>query len=375
MSGFLAILADESSNELALQVASELGYVDANVIFGTPSAALELLQSEGSPTYFFIDIGPNSENVLPEVDQVAQYCNPTTKVVIIGDTNDLNLYRQLLQRGVSEYFVKPAGIDSIKDAFLSGGKKIETDNSSVDGKVVSFLSASSGDGSTTIATNVAYTLAKDYGQSTVVVDMDYQFGLVARNLDLTTSAGLKELYEHPEGSIDETLIESTVIPYKDDMFIISAPRVLGAMPEISSNTIANLIYTLRKKFKYVILDMPHIWTDWMTVLFRESDRSFLVGQLNIKSLTHTSRILDAVNASGVPINNTSIIINRSGSKLKEPITSTDFSMACKKKIDHYISNDSKTISISEDQGVTAVEIGNSVLNRQFKEIAEAISNL
>lgn len=375
MSGFLAILADNSSDELALQISSALGYVDANIIHGSPLSAAEIFKTSGSPLYILIDLAANGENWLPEIDQIAQYCNPNTKVVVIGEINDLNLYRELLGRGVAEYFVKPVELNNLKEAFLRGGQKSEKSEPSTDGKVVSFLSASSGDGSTTLATNVAYILAKEYGESTVVVDMDYQFGLVARNLDLSVTAGLKELYEHPEGSIDETLIETTVTPYKDNMYVISAPRVLGLMPDVSSNTITNLVYTLSKKFKYVILDMPHVWTEYMNVLFRESDRSYLVSQLNIKSLTHTTRILDAISASGTTTNNTSVIINRSGSKLKEPITSTDFAMACKKKISHYISNDSKTVSVSEDQGVTAVEMGNSVLNKQFKEIAEAVSNL
>lgn len=375
MSGFLAILDDVNSESLAKQVSESLGYVDSQIIIGSPIAAVETIKASGSPTYILIDVGSNTEGSLKEIDEIAQYCNPNVKVVVIGDINDLNIYREFLQRGVSEYFVKPASIDKIKESFLSGANQVKKDEEDVNGKVISFLAASSGDGSTTIATNVAYTLAKEYGEPVVVVDMDYQFGLVTRNLDLSPSTGLKELYEHPEGSIDGTLLEKTAIPYKDNMYIIGAPRILGPLPEVSNNIITNLIYTLRKNFKYVVLDLPHVWTDWMSILFREADKNYLVGQLNIKSLTHTSRIMDAMQINGVPINKTSIIINRSGSKLKEPITSTDFSMACKKKIDHYISNDSKTISVSEDQGTTAVEVGNSMLNRQFKEIAEAIEKL
>lgn len=375
MSGFLAISNDQNSKELINKVSSDLGYLDADVIAGTPANAIDYLKTNGSPRYLLIDIASNAESILLELDQIAQYCNPKIKVIVIGDINDLTLYRELLSRGILEYFVKPVEAQTIKETFLSDNKSKDEVASEARGRVISFLSAASGDGSTTVSTNIAYMLANETGKSTVLVDMDYQFGLVARNLDLSANAGLKDLYEHPEGSIDQDLIDKTSLEYKNSMNVISAPRVLGYTPEVTSNMIANLIFVLRKKYDYVILDLPHLWADWMSIIFREADKSYIVAQLNIKSLTHTTRFIDAIQISGAPTNNTHIIVNRSGSKLKEPITSTDFSMACKKKIDHYISNDSKTVSLSEDQGITAVEINNSMLNKQFQEIADSIINL
>jgi len=206
----------------------------------------------------------------------------------------------------------------------------------------------------------------------VIVDMDYQFGLIARNLDLTPISGLADLLAHPEGAIDQTFLEKTIVEYKDNLSVISAPRMLEFMPKITSHTIANLIFILRTKFKYVILDLPHGWSEWITILLKEVDHNLIVSQLSIKSVTHTSRLLDAFQISGVNSNNSSLLINRSGSKLKEPITAQDFVMACKKKVDYYVSNESKTMAMAEDQGVTAIELGNTILNKQFREVAASL---
>ena len=45
--------------------------------------------------------------MLAELDRLAECCDAGTKVVVIGHTNDVVLYRELLKRGVSEYLIAP----------------------------------------------------------------------------------------------------------------------------------------------------------------------------------------------------------------------------------------------------------------------------
>lgn len=371
---FLVISSDESVQAVAKDISDQFGFVAPAAAPDVQSAVQLLTQSGSSPLYILADAASRGIDFVNELDALAEHCEAKTKVVVVGDTNDLNLYRQVIAKGVSEYFVKPVQTQDVKEAFLRG----TTDptgpaSGEANGKVISFLSAASGDGATTVAINTAYSLASELGKSTVLVDMDYQFGLVARNLDKDASAGLKELYEHPEGTIDQTLIEKTLVKYDENLFIVTAPRHLDFVPEISGDVIANVIYNLKRKFDYVILDLPHVWTGWVANVLKEADKNIITAQLSIKSVTHTARFLDAMRMKNIDQEKTAVVINRSGSKFKEPITANDFAMATKKKVDFYVSNDSKTIALSEDQGKTAVEMGNSLLNKQFAEIATAIN--
>jgi pilus assembly protein CpaE len=376
--GFLAVATDRETNAVYRQLASEMDFVEPVVIDGTCLDAANFLAKNQKfvPNYIVIDIGSRGIETIPEIDQLAEYCVENTKVVVVGSQNDLNLYRQLLQRGVAEYFIKPFNVRDLKEALLRNATEVtKSGGVSADGKIISFMSAASGDGATTVALNVAYQLAKEHKQKTLIVDMDYQFGMIARNLDLVANYGLKELYEHPEGAIDLTLIEKTVINYRDNLGIISSPKALRYFPVITANMIGNLLYTLRTKYKYIVLDLPHTWSDWVVSTLKEVDHNYLVSQLWIKSATHASRFLDAIQVNGIPATKTSLVVNRSGSKFKEAVSPADFATACKKKIAHYISNDSKTVITAENQGKTAVEIGNSAVNKQFLEIANAIMAL
>ncbi len=72
------------------------------------------------------------------------------------------------------------------------------------------MSAASGDGASTAALNTAFCLSQLFNGSTVLVDMDYQFGMVAKHIDLQNQYGIRDLFDHPERGIDATLIKRMV---------------------------------------------------------------------------------------------------------------------------------------------------------------------
>lgn len=379
---FLAIVQDSGGSETAAQLAAKFSVANPVIVTGTIAAGSNYLRTyDESPEYVLIDIGQGYQTILEELDELAEYCQQNTKVVMMGIINDLALYRELLQRGIVEYFVKPASVQDIYNA-ISGARIAQAQAQATaqkptsslvgSGKVATFMAAASGDGSTTVAINTAYMLARDFNQPTVILDMDYQYGMVARNLDLVTSNGLREILEQPEGTLDLSFVEKTIVKYSDNLYVISAPKNLRFIPRISAGMIENLLMVLRTKFQHVIVDLPHLWSDWIAGLVGESDKNFLVSQLWLKSAAHASRFLDVAQTVGITAHKTSLVINRSGSKFKEAITPTEFGAACKKKVDYYISNESKTVITAENQGKTAVEMGNSVLNKQYREIAESI---
>jgi pilus assembly protein CpaE len=376
---FFAIVQDSSATETAKQVAARFSVTEPVIIEGTIASACAFLKGkDDSPEYVLIDIGAGYPTILEELDDLAQYCQANTKVVVFGLVNDLALYRQLLQRGVIEYYIQPVNSQDIYNSLSSSTANSSTTKTAAlsgNGKVISFMAAASGDGATTVAINTAYMLAKDFNQPTVILDMDYQYGMVARNLDLIANNGLKELVEQPEGSIEVSLLDKMAAKYTDNLYVISAPKALRFIPKISGKTIENLLMVLRAKYKYTIVDLPHCWTEWVGGIIGEADHNYMVSQLWLKSAAHASRFLDVAQSVGITSHKTSIVINRSGSKFKEAVTPSEFGAACKKKVDFFISNESKTIINAENHGKTAIEMGNSVLNKQFKEIAGSIFHI
>lgn len=369
VSPILSIITSSEEVEQTNSIVRSLGYQEAVIIEGTPNAACEYMRSERySPKYIILFIGNRESDIIPELDYLAEQCESDTRVVVIGHTNDINFYRTLKERGVVEYFNYPPPVDKIRQAlFVRHGS-----DSKINGKIVSVIGGSAGDGSSMVALNSAYVLASKYKKKTVLVDLDYQFGMVSRQLELQPNYGIKEIFDHPERGVDATLIERMVVSYREGLDVIAAPQTLHFMPTVKPETIRDFLTLLAEQYEYVIVDVPHIWSHWVSATVGTSDQLVLVAQLLLKSVTHSSRLIRTWTESGFMEKTLTVAINRSGSRFKEAIHPKDFERICDKHIDIYLPNDIKTITQSENKGVPVYDIGKSQLANELDRIAQSM---
>ena len=365
----MAIIADISDEEFVRQVLERNDGVEPVVFIGTPlDAVYTISHLPVPPRYLFIDIGERGDDILGELDSLSEYCEPGTRVVVIGSVNDVRFYRELKSRGVAEYFSRPANAQDIQDTLFH--EPVSIPKSGKKGEVISFMSAASGDGASTVALNTAYAIATEYKKSVVLVDMDYQFGMVAKNLDLETPFGIKELFDHPDRGIDSMLIERMILSYRNSTLkIIAAPNQLNYIPEVSSQLVCNLIDTLKCDYDYVLIDLPHIWTPLVSSALMQSRHIVMVAQLWLRSINHSSRLLTAWRSVGIKNSQISLVANRSGAKFKEAVGPADFERICGIAFKLHFMNDTKSVIAAENNARTLLEGTPSDISRQFKKFA------
>ena len=101
-----------------------------------------------------------------------EYCDPTSKVVVIGHYNDVWLYRELIRSGISEYVVAPMSMADIVSVMSSIFVDPEAEPI---GRSIAFIGAKGGVGSSTIAHNVAWAMSSLFKSEVVVADLDLGF--------------------------------------------------------------------------------------------------------------------------------------------------------------------------------------------------------
>ena len=79
---------------------------NSGVCGGVP-AAIQYYVNETTPNLLIIESAGDPRQLLSELDQLAEYCDENIRVLVLGQTNDIRLYRELMRRGVSEYLVAP----------------------------------------------------------------------------------------------------------------------------------------------------------------------------------------------------------------------------------------------------------------------------
>ena len=159
------------------------------VHMGGIAAAVDFYGSAPTPNMVVVETSKSGDALIEELGGLANVCDAETKVVVIGTFNDIVMYRDLISKGVSEYLVAPVSMSDIMN--VVSGIYVDPE-SGVLGRTIAFIGAKGGNGSSTIAHNVAWAISSTYQTDVVLADMDMAFGTANINLDQDPSQGMAE---------------------------------------------------------------------------------------------------------------------------------------------------------------------------------------
>src|SRR5215471_12324592 len=129
----------DAETERVLQEASVL--IGRSLIMrGGIAKAIEYLSEQRSPHTLIVDIS-GVDLPLSQIQILADVCEPGTTVVVIGDRNDVALFRDLQEAGVGNYLVKPLTRELLTKALTpkpNSGDKGRSGATFKLGKMVSF---------------------------------------------------------------------------------------------------------------------------------------------------------------------------------------------------------------------------------------------
>src|SRR5262249_45243763 len=78
-----------------------------DIQFGGIMAAVRTYGGTHTPNVLVVETEGGRDTVLAELSHLADVCDSSTKVIVVGHVNDVVLYRELIRSGVSEYLVAP----------------------------------------------------------------------------------------------------------------------------------------------------------------------------------------------------------------------------------------------------------------------------
>jgi pilus assembly protein CpaE len=247
-------VADPEATATIRQTIDSIGLRNAEFISGNIETATAALAQRASPRLLIVDIS-GLENPVAKVNELAEVCEPNTGVIVIGDRNDIVLYRDLKHAGVVEYFFKPLVGNLVTRAcnVVLGG---ETDAPATrTGKLVFVLGVRGGVGATTIAVNTAWYLAETRQRWVMLVDLDLQTGDAALQLDVSPTHALREAFEHPE-RIDKLFLERAVIQVEHRIDLLASLEPLTETVTIEESAVLTLLERLLNRYRFIFVDLP-----------------------------------------------------------------------------------------------------------------------
>lgn len=268
-----------------------LGRADTTVSTGGIIAALALCKAGPSPNLLVLESRANRATLLLQLAELSAVCDAGTRVILIGAVNDVALYRDLMESGVSDYLVAPVTTNDLTATIL---RLFHTAGTAQLGKVCAFIGASGGVGSSTIAQNVAGTIASEFGVAVMLADLDLQFGSVALNLNLEPTSGFIEQLSDP-ARLDEALLDRLLVTRGKNLNVLSgslANEVSFAEPSLPA--LDKLIHLAQASFPFVILDLRHGWSPWVHRALTLADEVVLTVQPDLGNLRNARMMLNTL---------------------------------------------------------------------------------
>lgn len=290
------------------------------VHMGGIATALDLYQTAPTPNLILLESRSEPRELLSSLRQLAEVCDPTTKVVVIGHYNDVWLYRELIRSGVSEYVVAPISMADLLAVVSS--IFIDPDAAPL-GRSIAFVGAKGGVGSSTIAHNVGWAISRLFGTETVVADMDLPFGTANINFDQDPTQGIAEAVFSPE-RIDEVYLDRLLAQCAEKLSLLAAPSTLDRTYDFDSDAFAHLIDTAQRTAPILVLDMPHTWNGWTKTTLMQADEIVITATPELANLRNTKNLVDTLKKLRPTDAPPKLIINQVGIPKRPEISANDF---------------------------------------------------
>ena len=310
----------------AIQAAGEdrrMAKAHLRIQMGGLTAAVEAYQSSPTANVIILESDNRSEEIVAGLDQLANYCDAGTRVVVIGRTNDVMLYRDLVRRGVSDYLISPVSVLQIVRAVC--GLFSAPDAKPV-GRIIAVVGAKGGVGASAVAHNIAFSISNDLSLDSVVTDLDLAFGTAGLDFNQDPPQGIAEAVFSPD-RIDTAFVDRLLAKCTDHLNLLAAPATLDRVYDFGADAFEAIFDSLRATVPCVILDVPHQWSGWTKQTLVGADDVLIVAAPDLANLRNAKNIYDFLKAARPNDHHPRYCLNQVGVPKRPEIKTADFAKA------------------------------------------------
>ena len=340
------------------------------VHMGGMFGAVEYFQDSTTPNVIMVETRERGPAILNELEKLAHVCDPGTKVIVIGQSNDISLYREMIRQGISEYLVAPLNPLQIIEALAAiyGGQ-----SGAPLGKVFAFYGSRGGAGSSTFAHSTAWAIAEDLHIATTIVDLDVSFGTTGLDFNQDAGQGIAEALASPE-RLDDVLLDRLLIKQSGKLNLFISPAALDRDGLISVEAVETVIDAVRQLSPCVIIDMPHLWAPWVKHVLTTSDEIIVTATPDLASLRNCKNIYDLLNQARPNDKPLKFVLNQVGIPRRPEIPVKDFAEAMGTDPAIIMPFDPQTFATANNNGQTVGELNSqSRAAQSFRELAQILT--
>lgn len=324
----------------------------ARIQMGGPAAAVEAFRAAPTPNIIVLETVSDPASLVGHLDTLSESCDAGTKVVVIGHVNDVQLYRDLIRRGVSEYLIAPLGtldmLKTLSELYVAPGARNL-------GRIIAVMGAKGGVGSSTVAHNVAWAIARNLDASTVIVDLDIAYGTAGLDFNQDPPQGIAEAVFSPE-RLDANMLDRLLSRCSENLALLAAPAMLDRTLDLPEDAFEQLFDLLRATVPCVVLDVPHVWSGWVRRALINADEIVVVAGPELASLRNAKNLMDLARANRPNDSGAKLVLNQVGMPKRPEIDAAEFAKALGVEVLTSIPFDAQLFGTAANNGQMIAEV-------------------
>lgn len=289
-------------------------------VSGGIETACTMYASSPTPNLIILENSGSSNGLLNSLGDLAEVCDPTTKVIVVGYDNDVHLYRELVRRGISEYLVGPVTLPDLINAIA--GIFVDPESEPL-GRTMAFVGAKGGVGSSTIAHNCAWAISSLFDTEVILADLDLAFGTANINFDQDPPQGIAEAVFAPE-RLDDVFLERLLSKCADHLSMLAAPSMLDRTYDFGTGSFEPVMEVVQRTAPVAVLDVPHMWTNWTKAVLAEVDDVVVIATPDLPNLRNTKNLIDTLTKLRPNDQMPRLVLNQVGMPKRPEIAIVDF---------------------------------------------------
>jgi pilus assembly protein CpaE len=339
------------------------------VKMGGMDAAVETYSTVPTPNVIILETEAGRD-ILEGLDQLATVCDPGTRVVVIGSTNDVAPYRELLRRGVNDYVIGP--VETL-DVVRSICSLFSASDAITVGRIIAVVGAKGGVGASTVAHNVAWTIARDLALDSVVIDLDLAFGTAGLDFNKDPVQGIANAVFSSDRP-DTALIERLMAKCTDRLNLLAAPATLERVYDFGEQAFDAIFDTLRMTTPCIVLDVPHQWSGWTRRALVGADDILIVAEPDLANLRNAKNMLNMLKEARPNDRPPLYCLNQVGMPKRPEIATGEFAKAIESQPIAAIRFDPRMFGEAANTGQMIAEISaNHRTTEMFLQMAQRMA--
>lgn len=278
------------------------------------------------------------------------------KLPILTISHDHQALLQSLQKGAKYFLTHPVGLEDMLaalrralgesggDAPSAGGGPLSRQTGS--SSMIAVLGSRGGVGTTTLAVNMAATLAADPTHSAALIDLDLALGDadIALEVNGFENISIADLARNIE-RLDMNFLRRAMAKHEPTgLAILRHPLEIAEVGLIHEQHVERVLNLLKISYTHLVLDLSKCLLPTDLMGLRMADMIILVAQLELSSLRNVVRLIHCLSGEEGLADKIRVVINRQGADaVEEGISPKKAEEVIGKPIFWQVPNDTKAV--------------------------------